>query len=50
MAYGSRNLFYLKINAYTILPVFLHLDEQIGHVEWMDDGILHSVIEDMRFL
>lgn len=48
MPFSSRNLYYLKINAYTILPVFLHLDEQHGHVQWMTEDILHSVIEDMR--
>lgn len=50
MKYASRNLFYLRVNARTALPVFLHLDEQAGHTEWIDDAIVRSVVEDMRFL
>ena len=50
MKYTSRNLFYLKVNTHTVLPVFLHLDEQAGHTEWIDDAIVRAVVEDMRFL
>ncbi len=48
--FRSRNALYLRIDPQTILPVFLHLDEQNGHTEWMTQSVLEQVIEDMRYL
>jgi hypothetical protein len=48
VSFGPRNVFYLRINAHTVLPVFLHLDEQNGHTEWMTEAVLQQVVEDLR--
>ncbi|KAF9514165.1 hypothetical protein BS47DRAFT_901155 [Hydnum rufescens UP504] len=48
VSFGPRNVFYLRINAHTVLPVFLHLDEQNGHAEWMTEAVLQQVVEDLR--
>ena len=49
-SFRSRNALYLRIDPQTILPVFLHLDEQNGHTEWMSQSVLEQVVEDMRYL
>ncbi|KAF8319528.1 uncharacterized protein EI90DRAFT_3082002 [Cantharellus anzutake] len=49
-AFRSRNLLYLRVDTQTILPVFLHLDDQNGHTEWMTQSTLEQVVEDMRYL
>lgn len=47
MRFSTRNVYYLRISAHTILPLYLYLDEQ--HVEWMSDRVLQHVLEDLRF-
>lgn len=46
MVFQTRNVFYLRINAHTVLPLYLYLDEQ--HKEWMSDYVLQQVLGDLR--
>lgn len=44
--FGTRNIFYLKISADTVLPLYLYLDKK--HVLWMSDYTLQCVLRDMK--
>ncbi|KAI0081714.1 hypothetical protein K474DRAFT_1671623 [Panus rudis PR-1116 ss-1] len=46
MRFSKRNLYYLRISANTILPLYLYLDEK--HVDWMSERVLQQVLEDLR--
>ncbi|KIJ70060.1 hypothetical protein HYDPIDRAFT_35497 [Hydnomerulius pinastri MD-312] len=46
MTFTSRNAYYLRISATTILPLYLYLDER--HIDWMSDMVLQHVLADLR--
>ncbi|EJU06226.1 hypothetical protein DACRYDRAFT_112970 [Dacryopinax primogenitus] len=46
MPYENRNAYYLRISPYTVLPMYLYLDER--HTSWMTDTTLQFVLEDLR--
>ncbi|KAH7929407.1 hypothetical protein BV22DRAFT_1102387 [Leucogyrophana mollusca] len=46
MSFRSRNAYYLRISATTVLPLYLYLDDR--HTDWMSDIILQRVLEDLR--
>ncbi|TFY83942.1 hypothetical protein EWM64_g75 [Hericium alpestre] len=46
MPFQTRNAYYLRISASTVLPVYLYLDEQ--HLGWMSDQVLQYVLADLR--
>ncbi|EGO02184.1 hypothetical protein SERLA73DRAFT_159202 [Serpula lacrymans var. lacrymans S7.3] len=46
MSFRSRNSYYLRISASTVLPVYLYLDDR--HIQWMSDMVLQHVLEDLR--
>ncbi|KAJ9099930.1 hypothetical protein QFC21_003935 [Naganishia friedmannii] len=46
MPYSTRNALYLRISSWTVLPLYLYLDER--HVGWMNDATLQSVLADLR--
>ncbi|KAJ1309174.1 hypothetical protein OPQ81_004845 [Rhizoctonia solani] len=46
MSFQSRNLYHLRVNKHTVLPLYLYLDEK--HVDWMTRGILNKIISDLK--
>ncbi|KAJ3540563.1 hypothetical protein NM688_g6208 [Phlebia brevispora] len=46
MQFSARNLYYLRISAGTVLPLYLYLDEQ--HIDWMSERVLQHVLADLR--
>ncbi|KAI9001080.1 hypothetical protein BD414DRAFT_526393 [Trametes punicea] len=46
MKFQTRNLYYLRISATTVIPLYLYLDER--HVEWMSERVLQHVLSDLR--
>ncbi|KAG8825266.1 hypothetical protein FRC20_007525 [Serendipita sp. 405] len=44
--FTTRNLYYLKISADVILPLYVYLDQQ--HTQWMSDYILQQVLRDLK--
>ncbi|KAJ3008073.1 hypothetical protein NUW54_g3300 [Trametes sanguinea] len=46
MRFQTRNLYYLRISATTVIPLYLYLDER--HVEWMSERVLQHVLSDLR--
>ncbi|KAH9943498.1 uncharacterized protein BXZ73DRAFT_40044 [Epithele typhae] len=46
MPFATRNAYYLRISATTVLPLYIYLDER--HVEWMSDRVLQHVLADLR--
>ncbi|KAL6309654.1 hypothetical protein BKA93DRAFT_821379 [Sparassis latifolia] len=46
MRFGVRNVYYLRISASTVIPLYLYLDER--HVEWMSERVLQHVLADLR--
>ncbi|KZT62922.1 hypothetical protein CALCODRAFT_513811 [Calocera cornea HHB12733] len=46
MSFANRNSYYLRISPYTVLPLYLYLDER--HTSWMTDATLQLVLEDLR--
>ncbi|PIL37085.1 MFS general substrate transporter [Ganoderma sinense ZZ0214-1] len=46
MRFSTRNSYYLRISATTVLPLYLYLDER--HVDWMSERVLQHVLADLR--
>ncbi|TFK55979.1 hypothetical protein OE88DRAFT_1652529 [Heliocybe sulcata] len=46
MPFRARNLFYLRISARDVIPLYLYLDDR--HIEWMSDRVLQHVLADLR--
>ncbi|RDX55547.1 hypothetical protein OH76DRAFT_1371796 [Lentinus brumalis] len=46
MRFLTRNAYYLRISATTVLPLYLYLDER--HVDWMSERVLQHVLADLR--
>ncbi|KAH9899939.1 hypothetical protein C8Q73DRAFT_725499 [Cubamyces lactineus] len=46
MRFQTRNAYYLRISATTVIPLYLYLDER--HVEWMSERVLQHVLADLR--
>ncbi|KAF9226566.1 hypothetical protein BS17DRAFT_800591 [Gyrodon lividus] len=46
MTFKPRNVYYLRISANTLLPLYLYLDER--HIDWMSDIVLQHVLADLR--
>ncbi|CAE6438059.1 unnamed protein product [Rhizoctonia solani] len=46
MAFQSRNLYHLRVNKHTVLPLYLYLDEK--HVDWMTRVLLNNIISDLK--
>ncbi|KAI0677553.1 hypothetical protein C8Q78DRAFT_97555 [Trametes maxima] len=46
MRFQTRNAYYLRISATTVIPLYLYLDER--HVEWMSERVLQHVLSDLR--
>ncbi|KAI0750751.1 hypothetical protein C8Q80DRAFT_1250317 [Daedaleopsis nitida] len=46
MRFATRNAYYLRISATTVLPLYLYLDER--HVDWMSERVLQHVLADLR--
>ncbi|GLB33920.1 hypothetical protein LshimejAT787_0108040 [Lyophyllum shimeji] len=46
MPFKTRNPYYLRISATSVLPVYLYLDER--HLAWMSDTVLQQVLADLR--
>ncbi|RPD67232.1 hypothetical protein L226DRAFT_131430 [Lentinus tigrinus ALCF2SS1-7] len=46
MRFSTRNAYYLRISATTVLPLYLYLDER--HIEWMSERVLQHVLADLR--
>ncbi|CAE6450198.1 unnamed protein product [Rhizoctonia solani] len=46
MSFQSRNLYHLRVNRHTILPLYIYLDER--HIDWMTRGILNEIISDLK--
>ncbi|KAI0832350.1 hypothetical protein BC628DRAFT_1308870 [Trametes gibbosa] len=46
MKFQTRNAYYLRISATTVIPLYLYLDER--HVEWMSERVLQHVLADIR--
>ncbi|KAG8691415.1 hypothetical protein FRC11_004179 [Ceratobasidium sp. 423] len=46
MTFQSRNLYHLRVNKHTVLPLYLYLDEK--HVDWMTWGVLNDIISDLK--
>lgn len=44
--FTTRNLYYLKISASVVLPLYLYLDQK--HVHWMSDYVLQQVLRDLK--
>ncbi|KAH7343274.1 hypothetical protein B0J17DRAFT_713462 [Rhizoctonia solani] len=46
MSFQSRNLYHLRVNKHTVLPLYLYLDDR--HVDWMTRGVLNEIISDLK--
>ncbi|KAI0638115.1 hypothetical protein C8Q77DRAFT_1089428 [Trametes polyzona] len=46
MRFQTRNAYYLRISATTVIPLYLYLDER--HVDWMSERVLQHVLADLR--
>ncbi|KAF8681486.1 hypothetical protein RHS04_02992 [Rhizoctonia solani] len=46
MSFQNRNLYHLRVNKHTVLPLYLYLDEK--HVDWMSRRILNEIIADLK--
>ncbi|CAE6422674.1 unnamed protein product [Rhizoctonia solani] len=46
MSFQNRNLYHLRVNKHTILPLYLYLDEK--HVDWMTRSVLNEIIADLK--
>jgi hypothetical protein len=44
--FATRNLFYLRISATDIVPLYVYLDQQ--HVTWMSKSVLGQVLVDLK--
>ncbi|KAG8772559.1 hypothetical protein FRC12_003014 [Ceratobasidium sp. 428] len=46
MFFQTRNLYHLRVNKHTVIPLYLYLDE--NHVDWMTRSILNEIIADLK--
>ncbi|KAL5636481.1 hypothetical protein ACGC1H_000442 [Rhizoctonia solani] len=46
MSFQTRNLYHLRTNKHTVLPLYLYLDEK--HIDWMTRGVLNEIISDLK--
>ncbi|CEL63811.1 hypothetical protein RSOLAG1IB_05575 [Rhizoctonia solani AG-1 IB] len=46
MVFQNRNLYHLRVNKHTVLPLYLYLDEK--HVDWMTRRTLNEIIADLK--
>ncbi|KAG9086193.1 hypothetical protein FRC06_003224 [Ceratobasidium sp. 370] len=46
MFFQTRNLYHLRVNKHTVIPLYLYLDEK--HVDWMTRSILNEIIADLK--
>ncbi|KAI0092728.1 hypothetical protein BDY19DRAFT_502309 [Irpex rosettiformis] len=46
MKFATRNLYYLRLSAGAVIPLYIYLDEQ--HVSWMSERVLQHVLADLR--